>query len=278
MCDDAPMTESLAHFLPCGDDCFEPTRFAQSHWGEDHLNGPAVVGLAARALESVFGLPEFLPARLTVDLFKAARGLPTTTKVALLRDGRRVRNSECELVQDGVTVARATLVQYRRSAPPRGREWFAPSDFELPAGLDSDRMTYIGSDEAGWSRSIAEHQNASRKRFMNRTITVVDGQSNSPFVRAAMAAEGTSLVTNLGTEGVGYINGDLTVALSRLPHDEWIGVEAESHWTADGIAVGASTLFDRSGPFGTGLITAVSNPAAQIDFANDPFPERSAPR
>lgn len=272
------MTEVDAHFVQSEPDRFQPTRFAQSHWGEDHLNGPALVGLAARALECAFGLPEFLPARLTVDLFKAARGVPTMTKVALVRDGRRVRNSECELVQDGVTVAHATLVQYRLSEPPRGQEWTGQARFEPPATLDADRMTYIGSDAAGWSRSIAEHQNASRKRFMNRTITVVQGQQNSPFVRAAMAAEGTSLVTNLGTAGVGYINGDLTVALSRLPGDEWIGVQADSHLAADGVAVGASTLFDSAGPFGTGLVTAISNPAAQIDFTNDPFPERSAPR
>ena len=29
---------------------------------------------------------------------------------------------------------------------------------------------------------------------------------------------------------------------------------------------------------GTGLVTAISNPAAQIDFNNDPFPDRTAPR
>ncbi|MUL84683.1 MULTISPECIES: acyl-CoA thioesterase domain-containing protein [unclassified Mycolicibacterium] len=272
------MIEVAAYFVQSEQDRFQPTRFAQSHWGEDHLNGPALVGLAAQALESAFGLPGFLPARLTVDLFKAARGLPTTTKVALIRDGRRVRNSECELVQDGVTVAHATLVQYRLSTPPRGEEWIAPTRFEPPAALDEDPSTYMGSDEGGWSRTIADHQNASRKRFMNRTITVVQGQPNSPFVRAAMAAEGTSLVTNLGSAGVGYINGDLTVALSRLPGDDWIGVQADSHWAADGIAVGASTLFDSAGAFGTGLVTAISNPAAQIDFNNDPFPDRTAPR
>ena len=38
-----------------------------------------------------------------------------------------------------------------------------------------------------------------RNRFINRTIDVVDGQDNTPFVCAVMAAEGTSLVTNLGT-------------------------------------------------------------------------------
>jgi hypothetical protein len=81
-------------------------------------------------------------------------------------------------------------------------------------------------------------------------------------------------VTNLGTHGVGYINGDLTVGLARLPVGEWIGVQADSHWAADGVAVGTATLFDRSGAFGSGVTTAVANPAAQIDFANDPFPLR----
>ncbi|MGU3499291.1 acyl-CoA thioesterase domain-containing protein [Mycobacterium sp. C31M] len=269
------MTERPFHFRQTEQDTFVPTAYAQSHWGPDHLNGPALVGLAGRALETEFGDPEFLPARLTVDLFKAARGVPTVAKLALIRDGRRVRNAECELVQDGVTVVRATLVQYRLSVPPRGEEWVGTPTFELPERRDEERGIAIGSDEIGWTGTIAEHQNASRKRMMNRTIDVVDGARNSPFVRAVMAAEGTSLVTNLGTAGVGYINGDLTVALARLPRDEWIGVQADSHWAVDGIAVGTSTLFDHEGPFGSGTVTAISNPAAQIDFGNDPFPDRT---
>jgi hypothetical protein len=263
------------HFTQTEQDTFLPTAYAQSHWGPDHLNGPALVGLAARTLESAFGRPEFLPARLTVDLFKAARGVPTTAKLALVRDGRRVRNAECELVQDGVTVVRATLVQYRLSEPPRGQEWFAPTTFTGPVDRDDTRGIGIGSDDVGWTGAIADHQNTSRKRFVNRTIDVLDTEGNSPFVRATMAAEGTSLVTNLGTAGVGYINGDLTVALSRLPHDDWIGVQADSHLADDGISVGTSTLFDSAGAFGTGMVTAIANPAAQIDFANDPFPDRT---
>ena len=55
------------------------------------------------------------------------------------------------------------------------------------------------------------------------------------------------MVTNLGTAGIGYINGDLTVALTRLPQDDWVGVEAETHWADRGIAVGATTLYDSAG-------------------------------
>jgi len=269
------MSERAAHFTPVEDGRVQPTRFAQSHWGADHLNGPALVGLAAHALESAFGLADFRPARLTVDLFRAARGVPTSTTVSLVRDGRRVRNSECEIIQDGVTVAKATLVQYRIGEPPRGEEWVSAIDFTPPEVIDTALATYVSSDEVGWTRSIAEHQNASRKRYVNRSIDVIEGRPNSPFVRAAMASEGTSLVTNLGSAGVGYINGDLTVALARLPEDDWVGVQADSHWAADGIAVGNATLFDSRGAFGSGMVTAIANPAAHIDFTDDPFPERS---
>jgi hypothetical protein len=133
----------------------------------------------------------------------------------------------------------------------------------------------MGSDGVGWTKGIAEHQHTARKRFVNRMVDVVEGHENTPFVRGAMVAEGASLVTNLGSAGVGYINGDLTVALARLPVDEWMGVQADSHWAAGGISVGTATMFDRIGAFGSALVTAIANPAAQIDFSNDPFPSRS---
>jgi hypothetical protein len=256
-------------FTLSDDGAFLPSEFALSRWGDDMLNGPAIVGLAARALEHQYGSTGFLPARLTVDLFKAARRVPTTTSLRLVRDGRRVRNTECEVIQQGLVVARAVMVQYRVSAPPPGQEWFASIDFEHPSGLDDSRTIMIGSDGHGWTETIAEHTNVVRKRFYQRSPDVVAGEQNTPFVRAVTVGEATSLVTNLGTRGVGYINGDLTVALSRLPQGEWIGVQADSHWADDGVAVGGATLFDVAGAFGSGLVTAISNPAAQLDFSAD---------
>jgi hypothetical protein len=265
------MTSRPAHFTQTDEGTFIPTENAGSSWGADHLNGPALVGLAASVLDRNYGDEDFLPARLTVDLFKRARGIPTVASTRLIRDGRRVRNSECELVQNGVPIVRATLVQYRRSTAPEGEEW-APTMQFTPPVVDRARFTYAGSDQSEWSDSIADHQNSSRKRFFTRAIDAIAGTRNAPFVNAAMTAEHTSLVTNLGSAGIGYINGDLTVALARLPRDEWIGLQADSHWVSEGIAVGTATLFDGEGPFGTGLITAVSNPAAQIDFAKKPYP------
>lgn len=263
-----------AHFTLTESGEFAPTPFAQSHWGDDHLNGPAVVGLAARSLEGECGSPDFMPARLTVDLFRAARGVPTTVTVRVVRDGRRIRSGECDVAQEGRLVARATLLQYRRSAAPPGRLWAAPMTLPPLPSVDETALTQVRSEGGGLSRSPGEHQNDSRKSFYNRAIEVVAGEQLSPFTRAVMAAEATSLVTNLGTHGVGYINGDLTVGLARLPVGDWIGVQGDSHWASEGVAVGTATLFDQDGAFGSGMTTAVSNPSAQIDFANDPFPLR----
>lgn len=223
-------------------------------------------------LESHCGADDFMPTRLTVDLFRAARNAATTVDVRVVRDGRRVRNAECDVLQDGRAVARAALVQYRKSSAPPGEQWIAPMSVPSSPPPDDSLPPYVGSDDGGWTRSPAAHQNASRKRFYNDGINIVAGEKLSPFVRAVMLAEATSLVTNLGTEGIGYINGDLTVALARLPQDEWIVIQGDSHWAADGIAVGTATLFDRQGAFGSGMVTAVANPAAQIGFSNRPFP------
>jgi len=79
------MSTDPAHFTLTEGDAFMPTPFAQSHWGDDQLNGPAVVGLAARALENHCGSEDFTPARFTADLFRAARNAPTTVDARMVR-------------------------------------------------------------------------------------------------------------------------------------------------------------------------------------------------
>ena len=256
-----------AYFTAVGKDTFEPTPSAAGYWGEGLLSGPAVAGLAAHTLEQRFGDPAFQPARFTIDLLKPARQMPIRVQTRVIRDGRRARYTECDVLQGDWIVAQATLVQYRRSAAPQGAGWNAAAEFVPPAGAAGD-VVFVGSDEAGWTPMGENHQNTSRKRAYYRGLEVIDGEEVSPFVRAVIVSEAaTNLVAHLGTAGIGYINGDLTVALSRLPVSEFIGVQADSQWAADGVSVGNATLFDDAGPFGTAMVTALANPAAQIDFA-----------
>lgn len=249
-----------------GGSVYEPTAAAGGHWGASLISGPAVAGIAAYALERDFGRPGFLPARFAIDLIKPAKQVPTTVETRVVREGRRVRYTECDVVQGDSVVARATMVQYLQSEAPSGQEWTTADAFHGPTDA-ADGQLLVGSDDAGWGVLGAEHQNTSRKRAYYRGPDVVVGERVSPFVRAAIVAEATTnMVLNMGTDGIGYINGDLTVTLSRLPRSEFLGVQGDSRFAAAGVATGTATLFDDYGPIGTAIVTALANPAAQIDF------------
>ena len=112
-----------------------------------------MVGLAADALEKHCGSTGFMPTRLTVDLFRAARCVPTAVSVRVVRDGRRVRSAECDVAQEDRLVARATLLQYRRSTAPPGRLWTPPMSFPFPPPFQEGVQTAVHSDAAQWSHS-----------------------------------------------------------------------------------------------------------------------------
>ena len=255
-----------------------PTRYARSAWTDEMVNGPAVVAAAARSLESEHGLEGFQPARLTVDLFAPVRFESLTVRTVDVRSGNRIRVSDAHVEQGGRAVARATLVQLRHGEQPPGEIWrsgrvTAPPEEVLTEPLRAGQRPYFGSSGSEtapgrWSTDMGAAQGDGRKSFWHRPLDVIEGVPATPFQRAATLAESTSLMTHWGTEGIGFINADLTVALARLPRSEDIGIEADEHLSDAGVAVGTATLFDRDGVFGTGTVVAVSNAGRQIDFSS----------
>lgn len=263
------VVDAQSAFFTQSGDGFEPTPFAVSRWSPDMITGPATCGLVARELERAHGAEGFVPARLTVDLFRPGRMATTTVTTTSVRDGRRIKVADASVIQDGVTVARATLVLLRTSEQPPGEVWL-PDNAPQPPDVEPSTSPgfWWGSDEDpdGWTQSMRRQHNAGRKRMWGRQIGVVHGDPPSQFVRAALAGESASLMANWGTEGVGFINGDMTLALARLPIGADIGLQADNHISVAGVGIGAATLFDRDGTFGSCVITALANPQAQVKF------------
>ena len=81
------------------------------------------------------------------------------------------------------------------------------------------------------------------------------GETVSPFVEAAMAADATSALTHWGTGGLRYINADYTLSLTRLP-GAYIGLAAPVHSSHDGVAAGSAAVFDEYGPIGNSTAVA----------------------
>lgn len=271
---------TYSFFTLDADGAYAPTRYAASAWSAEMVNGPAVVAAAAHALEVEHGLDGFHPARLTVDLFAPVRFEPLTVRTEDVRRGNRIRVSDAHVEQGGKAVARATLVQLRRGEQPPGEVWRSGRTIEPPAAVLAESLRpgarpYFGSDGA-WSHDMGAAQGNGRKNFWHRPLDVIDGVEATAFVRAVTLAESTSLMTHWGTEGIGFINADLTVALARLPRSVDIGLEADEHLSDAGVAVGSATLFDRDGVFGTGTVVAVSNAGRQIDFTTRGIPGERA--
>ncbi|QKT08670.1 thioesterase family protein [Gordonia sp. X0973] len=280
-------------FFTESDGRLHATRYSMSLWAKGTLHGPAVCALGARAAESAGARDGFRPARFTVDMFRAARSIPTTTEATIVRDGGRVRVVQVDILQhrdddDPVCVARSTTVFLKESANPHGERWTPPSTFDPPPAAADDYYPFFAADATttadgtpvdtvAWTHDFSAMQGPGRKRNWAQTLPVVPGEEPSPFVLAVTAAESTSAVGNWGTTGIALINCDLTVALSRLPIGRRVGVQAQFHSEDDGISVSTTTIYDEAGAIGTGVATAVNNSAAEINATNVTAGERFQP-
>jgi Thioesterase-like superfamily len=231
------------------------------------LHGRLLGGLAARAVEGVGHDPELRVARLTVDMFRSPPMSALHVEARVVRDGRRVRVVDVSFRSADVEVARASALLLRTGPHPGGLTWRAPGwDAPRPETLSSPGD---GDTDGGWDIRLLSpggFWTAERKRLWARDRwQLVAGEELSPVVRAALAADLPNPLANSGTEGLQFINADLTLILGRLPTSEWIGLEVADHLGHDGIAVGSCTVYDTSGPIGWSSVCAITNTATLAD-------------
>jgi acyl-CoA thioesterase len=265
--DSAIMPEAL--FTVDGDS-YVPGVMTRGPWGVA-LGGQVVGGLLGWGIERSGIDAEFQPARLTVDLLRPVLPEPVQIQTSVQREGRRIKLVDGTLVQNGRTVARASALFLRRGEHPDGEVWSGPVEMPpLPAssdGMPADMPFFIWGygTTLGGSPGIAAgewEQSHSQKFAWTRLFRpMVYGHPLTPFTRLAFVGDITSSLTHWGTGGLRYINADYTVTASRLPDGEYIGLAAQSHYGAAGVATGSATLFDRHGPIGTSSALALAQPA-----------------
>lgn len=242
---------------------------ARSPWSPDMLHGRLLAGLAASALERDHGDPDLQPARLTVDLFRSPAMAPTTVATTVVRRGGRVRVVDALIHVGGVEVARASGLFLRRAEPPsfddgpRTARWDAPppesmSPTEMPAAdIPFDIRTPGG-------QRFATPGGGARQIWLRDRRPLVPGIELTPFVRAALASDFASPLANMSSEGLVYINADMTLHLARLPVGEWLGLGTGDRVVADGVSVAECPIHDADGPVGWSSVCAVVNPRMPV--------------
>jgi hypothetical protein len=266
-------------------DLLVPQGIARSLWRDDQMHGVATSGALARGLERTVvaaGRDDLRPVRYTVDLFRAPSMGACRVDTTVVREASRLMLVDATLSQDGEVVARASALFLKATENPTGQVW-GPAVHPVPPPLDiapvseEPRVPIFHSEDIGWSQVFAEHQNGSRKQTWQTALGIVVGEKPTPFQGMAGAADSTSMIVNWGTEGVQYINTDITLAISRLPVSQEIGLSAVSWYAHDGIATGTATVFDREGPIGTSTVSSLANARRTVDFEKHDFSPDSSP-
>ncbi|BCI50772.1 hypothetical protein NIIDNTM18_00500 [Mycolicibacterium litorale] len=261
-------TSSAAGFFVPDGDTFVPAPIARGPWGET-VSGTYVGGLLGHVVERDTGADaEMHPARLTVDLLRPVAMAPVHTMSTVVRRGRRLCLVDAELLQAGTVVARASALLLRRGPQPPDDAW--PGEVSMPPlppdpAEIGDRTTVLwvfgGTDASTATTDLSAWQQCGPKAVWVQEITpLVAGVELTPFVRAAIAGDYASSLTNFGSTGLPFINADYTLSLSRLPDGPHLGLAALTHQSHDGISTGVGTVFDHRGPIGSATVTALANP------------------
>ena len=90
-------------------DSYIPNPVSNGPWDPNSMHGRVVIGLLAHAIEERHGSDQFVPARLTVDMFRLPDVLtPVEVTTKLIRDGKRIMVVEADFFSGGVAMARAS--------------------------------------------------------------------------------------------------------------------------------------------------------------------------
>ncbi|MGV9633498.1 acyl-CoA thioesterase domain-containing protein [Nocardia rhamnosiphila] len=263
----------MVSFFDSRGDQLVAEKLAISLWAPANLSGTGVCGLLARELEG--HCPDgFVPARLTADLYQPVLNAPFEMRSTVVRRGSRITVADTALVQDGQDRVRASAIFLTPGAEPPGEVWSSSEELPVPPeGCMSPQGSppLFKSGDRDWTSDFGANQNADRKITWQSMPSLIAGEPITPFQRAAIMGDATNHLCHWGTEGAGYINADVTVNLSRLPTGYELGLRADNIIASAGISIGAATLYDRTGPVGTCVVTTLSNARRQIDFSTNPL-------
>jgi acyl-CoA thioesterase len=233
---------------------YVPQPASRGPWNPNSLHGRVIIGLIGFELERLHGGSEWMPVRLTVDMYRLPDFSPITAVTRVIRGGRRIKIVDCELMSGGKSIGRGTCQFLLRSENAAGITW-SPPEWNVPKPDELPRPPTGQFGERMWKmRNIDDPfdgRTKPRRAWMSEIRQLIEGVPLTPFTRVAVAADFTSPLANRSESGLGYINTDVTIYLHRLPVGEWLGFEAINHHASDGVAIGESFLYDVDGAIGS---------------------------
>jgi hypothetical protein len=237
---------------------WQPTELARGPWSPDALHGGPTAALLTRAMERLESPVPMRLTRVTVELLRPVPVAPLWVSAAVIRPGRKVGMLEASLgrADDGqlVAIARAQRI---RAAPLDFPDGVSAQESAPPLPEDAQTIdqTYVAYHNAAvehrFLRGVFGEPGPSYD-WVRLRVPVVPDEEPTGWQRAAAAADfanGISSVAPWDGSAV-FINPDLTLTLWREPAGEWIGLDAVTRTSNDGIGASDTQIWDRTGCVG----------------------------
>lgn len=248
-------------FVPDGDR-LRATENTRGPWSRDHQHGGPTAALLARAIERHVEGAHVRVARMNVVFHRPLAIDVFRTTVETTREGKKVRTVRAFL-HDGedrvVATADALLV---RIAPIDAETTPATND-RLPEACPPYVFTFF-ADPVGYHTAMecrifhGRFGEGKMGLWMRMRFPLVPGERPSALQRTMIAADsGNGVSVALDLRKFTFVNADVTVALSREPEGEWIGLDSRTSFGPDGIGLSDTRLLDAAGTVGRGTQTLV---------------------
>jgi len=243
-----------------------PSSSARGPWSDRHQHGGPPAALLARAFAREAGAASQI-ARLTFDFLRPVPLAPLTVTTRVVRVGAKVQRFAGTIhTEDGTAVMEATCLAMRTTPdsvtvpielhePPLPVAHSAP--FELPF-MSGDEGYHRAME---WRIARGQWSHGPVSAWLRPRVPLVAGETTTPLeglVIAADSASGVAVIVD--PMHTSFVNGDLTIALHRLPAGEWVCLDAATRGEPNGPAVTHARLWDTGGPIGRSLQTLLLEP------------------
>src|SRR6185436_21133659 len=109
-------------------------------------------------IERQYRTPDYMPARLTVDMYKLPDLSPVEVVTRVVKDGYRIKVIDAEFISGGVSAGRATCQLLRRTENAPGTVWSPPNwDAPKPADIPKPTDPRLGMNGKWTTRPIVGH-------------------------------------------------------------------------------------------------------------------------
>ncbi len=261
-----PYSRSMSLFTTDGG-LFVPSLLTTGPWRPDAQHGGPPSALLGRATERALE-PGEVVARISVELVKPVPLEPLAVAARRVPVSRRVAHIEAEIRRDDAVVASSTALVLRSGDLPEPR-WRPEPD---PAWAVAAPDAVVRPPGFGVSEAVTYHQSAVEHRITRGGFAeagaatswvqllhpLVEGEPTSPLCSLLSVADFGSGISSVywESDGVGLINADLTIALSRPPVGSWFRIESETT-VGPGMGLATTRIGDELGPVGVGTQSLV---------------------